>query len=133
MKNERGFMNLEVLLLSFILVGFTAIIYLYNASLRAEKITAARTTALYLAEEEMNYLLDKRDNANLFEGNYDYLGEQNLNLNSINYTVSANVTKNQTDENFLNAKVIVKWKIFQKERELKLERLILNQRLNYSP
>ena len=57
MKNERGFMLLEVLLLSFILIGFTAIIYLYNASLRAEKTVAVRTAALYLAEEEMNYLM----------------------------------------------------------------------------
>lgn len=131
MKNERGFMILEVLLLSFILIGFTAIIYLYNASLRAEKNTAARTTALYLAEEEMNYLQDLRDKANLYEGHYDYLGEHELNLNSIDYEVYADVIKEDTE--IFNAKATVKWKIFNKEREVKLEKQILNQKLNYSP
>ena len=131
MKNERGFMLLEVLLLSFILIGFTAIIYLYNASLRAEKTVAVRTAALYLAEEEMNYLQDLRDNKKLSEGHYDYLGEHELNLNSVDYKVYADVTKQ--DEEILNAKVTVKWEIFNKERELKLEKQILNQKLNYSP
>lgn len=133
MKNEHGFMLLEVLLLSFILVGFSAVMYSYYSSIRMEKMIMARETAIYLAEAEMSYLLDKRDNDELFEGKYDYLGEDELKLNSINYEISADVEKNVNYENFFNAKVLVKWKIFQKERELKLERMILNQKLNYSP
>lgn len=132
MRNERGFMLLEVLLLSFILVGFSAVIYSYYSSIRMEKMIMAREVALYLAEEEMNYLLDKRDNGELFLGKYDYLGEHELNLNSIDYEVTADVENNASNINFFNAKVTVKWKIFQKERELKIEKMILNQNLNSS-
>ena len=130
MKNERGFMLLEVLLLSFILVGFSAVMYSYYSSIRMEKMIMAREAALYLAEEEMNYLMDKRDKNELFEGEYDYLGEHELNLNSVDYEVTAEVENNTSDANLFNAKVTVKWKIFQKERELKVERIILNHALN---
>lgn len=130
MKNERGFMLLEVLLLSFILVGFSAVMYSYYSSIRIEKMIMAREAALYLAEEEMNYLMDKRDKNELFEGEYDYLGEHELNLNSVDYEVTAEVENNTSDANLFNAKVTVKWKIFQKERELKVERIILNRALN---
>lgn len=130
MKNERGFMLLEVLLLSFILVGFSAVMYSYYSSIRMEKMIMAREAALYLAEEEMNYLMDKRDNGELFIGKYDYLGEHELNLNSVDYEVTAEVENNANDANFFNAKVTVKWKIFQKERELKVEGIILNRALN---
>ncbi len=130
MKNERGFMLLEVLLLSFILVGFSAVMYSYYSSIRMEKMIMAREAALYLAEEEMNYLMDKRDKNELFEGEYDYLGEHELNLNSVDYEVTAEVENNTSDANLFNAKVTVKWKIFQKERELKVERIILNRALN---
>ena len=130
MKNERGFMLLEVVLLSFILVGFSAVMYSYYSSIRMEKMIMAREAALYLAEEEMNYLMDKRDSNELFIGKYDYLGEHELNLNSVDYEITAEVENNANDANFFNAKVTVKWKIFQKERELKVERMILNHALN---
>lgn len=133
MKNERGFMLLETLLLSFVLVGFCAVMYSYYVSIRMEKMIMAREVALYLAEEEMNYLLDKRDLGELFEGQYDYLGEHELKLNLIDYKVSANVEKIANDENFFYAKVTVKWEIFQKERELKVERMIANHELKYFP
>ena len=53
MKDEHGFALLETLLLAFILVGFTAVMYSFHFAVQAEKILMARTEALYLAEEEI--------------------------------------------------------------------------------
>lgn len=132
MKDERGFALLETLLLSFILVGFSAIIYSFHLAVQTEKILQVRTEALFLAEEEMAYLISMRDDGELTEGNYDFLGET-TEVNNIDYIVKADVKKHAENDDFLIAKVSVKWKIFHLERELHLERLIVTQKKNVPP
>ncbi|MBR3723705.1 MAG: hypothetical protein IKN12_13240 [Selenomonadaceae bacterium] len=128
MKKEHGFMIVETLLLSFIAVGLSAAIYSYGAAIRAEETVKARTTALYLAKEEMAYIIQKRDLGELSEGNYKFLGERDLTLNNIRYEVFADVEEYEGDENFFKAKVTAKWMIFRKSRELSLERIMLNRK-----
>lgn len=124
-KNEKGFALLETIVLSFILVGLSAVVYSFHTAVKTEKILNTRAQALYLAEEEFAYLLDKREKGELHEGNYDFLGET-TELNNVKFNVNADVKKD-LNHNILTAKVTVKWNVFQKERELKLERLIVKR------
>ena len=84
--------------------------------------------ALNLVKEEMAYLIEKRDMDGLEKGRYEFLGTSDLTLNNIRYEVFADVEEYEGDEDFLKARVTAKWKIFQRSRELSLERIMLRRK-----
>ena len=124
MKNERGFIIFEVIVLSIILVGASASVYALRSVIRSEGVVMARSAALYLAEEEMAHIMERRDKNELIAGRFDFLGKHDLKLNDIDYDVFADVAQVGYDDNAFRVKVTVRWKIFQKERELNLERFM---------
>ncbi len=130
MKSERGFMVVETLLLSLIVIGLSAAIYSYVAAIRAEETAKARAAALNLVKEEMAYLIEKRDLDELEKGRYEFLGTSDLTPNNVRYEVFADIEEYEGDEDFLKARVTARWKIFQRSRELSLERIMLKQKPN---
>ncbi|MBR3623948.1 MAG: hypothetical protein IKN43_11465 [Selenomonadaceae bacterium] len=123
-------MVVETLLLSLIVIGLSAAIYSYVAAIRAEETAKARAAALNLVKEEMAYLIEKRDLDELEKGRYEFLGTSDLTPNNVRYEVFADIEEYEGDEDFLKARVTARWKIFQRSRELSLERIMLKQKPN---
>ena len=123
MKKEGGFIILEVLTLSFVAIGLLGIMYSYAAAVCAEETIKSRAVALYLAKEQMTLMDEKRRLEGLSEERYSFLGRGEVS----GYDVFADVEQYEANPEFVRVKVKARWKIFQKNRELLLERIMLNK------
>lgn len=128
LKNERGFLLLNVVLLTLI-TSFAAVILL-NAEPRARNPQSTlKLTALHLANEQLAYLESLGDSGELHAGTYNFLGESDDLLTEnfsaeipIEFTVTASV--DELKENLYSATVKVTWQVKGKTYELEAERTI---------
>ena len=128
LKNERGFLLLNVVLLTLI-TSFAAVILL-NAEPRARNPQSTlKLTALHLANEQLAYLESLGDSGELHTGIYNFLGEsddlvtENFSAEiPIEFTVTTSV--DDLKENLYSAVVTVSWQVKEKTYELESERTI---------
>ena len=128
LKNERGFLLLNVVLLTLI-TSFAAVILL-NAEPRARNPQSTlKLTALHLANEQLAYLENLGDSGELHAGTYTFQGDEEdlLTINfseeiPIEFTVTTSV--DELKENLYSATVKVTWQVKGKTYELESERTI---------
>jgi len=130
LKNERGFLLLNVVLLTLI-TSFAAVILL-NAEPRARNPQSTlKLTALHLADEQLAYLESYGDSGELHAGSYPFQGEpedlvtENFDEDiPIEFTVTTNVSESELGENLYRAAVTVSWQVEGKDFEIESERTI---------
>ena len=128
LKNERGFLLLNVVLLTLI-TSFAAVILL-NAEPRARNPQSTlKLTALHLANEQLAYLENLGDSGELHAGTYTFQGDEEDLLTKnfseeipIEFTVTTSV--DELKENLYSATVKVTWQVKGKTYELESERTI---------
>ncbi len=128
LKNERGFLLLNVVLLTLI-TSFAAAILL-NAEPRARNPQSTlKLTALHLANEQLAYLESLGDSGELHAGTYTFQGDEDdlvtKNFSEeipIEFTVTTSV--DELKENLYSATVKVTWQVKGKTYELEAERTI---------
>ena len=128
LKNERGFLLLNVVLLTLI-TSFAAVILL-NAEPRARNPQSTlKLTALHLANEQLAYLENLGDSGELHAGTYTFQGDEEDLLTKnfseeipIEFTVTTSV--DELKENLYSATVKVSWQVKGKTYELEAERTI---------
>ena len=128
LKNERGFLLLDVVLLTLI-TSFAAVVLL-NAHPQAKNPhSTLKLTALHLADEQLAYLESFGDSGELHADSYDFLGDNN-DLVTENFSdeipIEFSVTT-RVDElggNLYRATVTVSWQAEGKDFEIESERTI---------
>ena len=128
LKNERGFMLLDVVLLTLI-TSFAAVVLL-NAHPQAKNPhSTLKLTALHLADEQLAYLESFGDSGELHAGTYTFQGDEEDLLTKnfseeipIEFTVTTSV--DELKENLYSATVKVSWQVKGKTYELEAERTI---------
>ena len=125
-KDERGFLLLEVLLLCLVLLSLSSIFWAYRLSAKMHAANQWRVAALYLAQEEMAYMIEKGRQGQLHEGRWPWLGAQEaLSLNRGSYTAYADAVKEGPGD-FYRVNAVLSWNHFGQDRQVKLERLVRN-------
>ena len=128
LKNERGFLLLNVVLLTLI-TSFAAVI-LFNATPQARNPQSTlKLTALHLANEQLAYLESYGAAGTLNEGSYNFQGDgEDLVTKNfseeipIEFTVTTNVS--DSEMNLYRATVKVTWKVNGEDYELEAQRTI---------
>lgn len=128
LKNEQGFMLLNVVFLTLI-TSFAAMILL-NAAPRVKNPQATlKLTAYYLANEQLALLEAMAAAGQSIGGSYDFLGvdsdrfSPNLDeKNPVEFTVTTTVSVES--DTLRTAKVTVTWTVGSKDFELAAERMI---------
>ena len=122
-SSERGFVMLEVVALSAVIVAMAAVVASYQAAERARQMAAVRTTAVFLAKEELARLEQKAYRHELHGEDYGWLGEpQNLRLNGYEFTVRATVDGYETG--VCRAEAAVKYRFGNRNHEVIFTRLV---------
>lgn len=129
LRNERGFLLLNVILLTLI-TSFAAVI-LINAVPRVRTPQSTlKLTAMYLANEQLAQLESLAAGGEQIT-DCDFLGlvEDLTTKNAgegrpVIFTVKTDVTNVSGSDNLPTATVTVKWKVDEKDFELKAERTI---------
>ena len=130
LKNERGFLLLDVVLLTLI-TSFAAVVLL-NAHPQAKNPhSTLKLTALHLADEQLAYLESFGDSGELHADSYPFLGESEdlvtKNVDEdipIEFSVTTRVSESELGENLYRATVTVSWQAEGKDFEIESERTI---------
>ena len=128
LRNERGFLLLDVVLLTLI-TSFAAMILL-NAHPQAKNPhSTLRLTALHLANEQLAYLESYGADGTLHAGSYTFPGEDDdlvtKNFSEeipIEFSVTTKV--DELGENLYRATVTVSWQVEGKDYAIESERTI---------
>lgn len=128
LKNERGFLLLDVVLLTLI-TSFAAVVLLNAHPQTKNPHSTLKLTALHLADEQLAYLESFGDSGELQAGSYSFLGESEdlvtKNFDEdipIEFSVTTSVS--ELDENLYRAVVTVGWQVEGKDFEIESERTI---------
>ena len=130
LRNERGFLLLDVVLLTLI-TSFAAMVLL-NANPQAKNPQSTlKLTALHLANEQLAYLESYGDSGELHAGNYPFQGDDDdlvtKNFSEeipIEFSVTTNVSPPEDDLNLYRATVTVSWQAEGKDYSIESERTI---------
>lgn len=128
LKNERGFLLLNVVFLTLI-TSFAAVI-LFNATPQARNPQSTlKLTALHLANEQLAHLESFGATGTLHAGSYSFLGDGDdlvtKNFSEeipIEFTVTTTVS--ELEMNLFRAVVTVTWQVNGENYELEVERTI---------
>ena len=128
LKNERGFLLLDVVLLTLI-TSFAAVVLLNAHPQTKNPHSTLKLTALHLADEQLAYLESYGADGTLQAGSYDFLGDaedlvtKNFSAEiPIEFSVTTSVDK--IDENLYRAVVTVSWQVEGKDYAIESERTI---------
>lgn len=128
LKNERGFLLLDVVLLTLI-TSFAAVVLL-NAHPQAKNPhSTLKLTALHLADEQLAYLESLGDSGELQADSYPFLGNDD-DLVTENFSekipieFSVTTSVDELGENLYRATVTVSWQVEGKDFEIESERTI---------
>ena len=130
LRNERGFLLLDVVLLT--LITSLAAMILLNAHPQAKNPhSTLKLTALHLANEQLAYLESLGDSGELQAGSYPFQGESDdlvtKNFSEdipIEFSVTTSVSPPEGDLKLYRAVVTVGWQVEGKDFEIKSERTI---------
>lgn len=130
LKNERGFLLLDVVLLTLI-TSFAAVVLLNAHPQVKNPQSTLKLTALHLANEQLAWLESFGADGTLHAGSYPFLGESDDLLTKnfseaipIEFTVTTNVSPPEDDLNLYRAVVTVSWQVEGKDFEIESERTI---------
>ncbi len=127
LRDERGFLLLEVLFLSFSLIAFSSVFFAYRLSARMHAGNKARIAALYLAEEQIAYVVERGGHGLLSAGSLPWLGAGKVPaVAGRECTVHTELAAAEDLTHFYQARVSVRWDLFGKKQEIRLERLVQN-------
>lgn len=128
MKNydEQGFLLMEALLLSLALISLSSVFVVYRLSGQMHIGNQSRIAALYLAQEQMAYVVEQGSRGALHAGQLPWLGaEEALSINRREYRSHTEAVMDE-DKGFYRVKVVLAWEQLGEERSIELERLVRN-------
>lgn len=122
-NGEQGFLFIEAALLGLLLIAMTAFIVLPRHSAAVLRSEHGRTTALFLAEQELAELELRARNGELADGSYGWLGPQeDLHERQTAYDITGTVQKDGPRGYALSANI--SWQEGGEAKELRLERWV---------
>lgn len=125
-KDDRGFFLVEALLMSLLLMALSGVFAMYQLSERMHADNRAHVAAVFLAQEEMSYLMEQGSKGRLRPGELPWLGADGANfLNGKEYEARADIVAADGD-GFCRAQVTVAWEQNGKKRRVVFERLVRN-------
>ena len=130
LRNERGFLLLDVIFLTLI-TSFAAVVLL-NANPQAKNPQSTlKLTALHLANEQLAYLESYGADGLLHAGSYPFLGDDDDLVTEnfdekipIEFSVTTNVSPPTGNLNLYRATVTVTWRAEGKDYAIESERTI---------
>lgn len=123
--DEKGFFLAEAIVISFILLGMSACMVMYKNAVAMRTDNAARTTAIFLAREQIARVGERAAKNAVSPGSAAWLGDaSDLTLNGFRFAVDTDVALYDAD--FFRVEVTVKFDVRGKRGEEKFERLVKN-------
>ncbi len=125
-KDDRGFFMIEALLMSFLLMALSGVFAMYRLSGRMLADNRAHVAAVFLAQEEMAYVMERGSKGQLRSGKLQWLGADGASsLNGKEYEACADIVATD-EEGFYRAQVMVAWEQNGRKRQVVFERLVSN-------
>lgn len=124
-NEEKGFVLLEVVLLSMIILAMVANIAVFEKANTVKIVNGTRTKAIYMVQEEFAYLEEKAALRNLQAGTYAWLGKSDrLQENQEKFSVQAEVSAETADVYHANVKAT--WQNGKHQGTVTMEREIVS-------
>ncbi|MBR0283638.1 MAG: hypothetical protein IJQ78_00295 [Selenomonadaceae bacterium] len=128
-REERGILWMDALMLACILAAMAGCMHMYRTSAQLRQENALQTTAIYLAESELDYLEATEFEGNLHAGSYDWLGlPEDLAQHGGSYEVRADVEEDGAA--MWHASVVVTWTFGSRSESIRMERLMRHEKKN---
>lgn len=125
-KDDRGFFLMEALLLSLILMALSGVFCMYRLSEKMHADNRARVAAVFLAQEEMAYVMERSSKGGLRSGELPWLGAEGADsINGRKYEARADIAADDVG-GFYRAQVTVAWEQSGKKRQVVFDRLVRN-------
>ena len=117
--DERGFFLVEVLALSFLVLGCAASALVYRTLARSRVEAAAEITAAYLAQEQIARIEAQPASYLRTHGEIPWLGggASPVEKNGISFTLSSSVSPRADTESLAETEVRVRWETGGRSRE----------------
>ncbi len=129
LREERGILWMDVLMLACILAAMAGCMQMYRVSVQLRQENALQTTAIYLAESELDYLEAAEFEGNLHAGSYDWLGlSEDLAQHGGSYDVRADVEADGAA--MWHASTVVTWTFGSRSESIRMERLMRHEKRN---
>ena len=125
--DDKGFFLLETLLLCLILMALSGVFTAYRCSERMHEDNKAHIAAVFLAGEQMAYVMEKGSEGKLRPGDLEWLGaEDALSMNRKRYEARTEISVLEEDTAFFRIRVTILWEQSGKRRQVHFERLVRN-------
>lgn len=124
--DERGFFLVEVLALSFLVLGCAASALVYRTLARSRAEAAAEITAAYLAQEQIARIEAQPASYLRAHGEIPWLGggASPVEKNGCSFEVASSVTPHADAESLAEAAVRVRWETGGRSREAVYRKLV---------
>ena len=127
LRDDKGFLLLEALSLCLVLMALSGVFGAYRLSERMHADNKAHVAAVFLAQEQMAYILEKGSEGKLRPGRLPWLGsEEVMSLNRKNYEAYADIAISEDGTGLCHVKVTVAWEQSGKARQVCFERMVRN-------
>ena len=129
LREERGILWMDALMLACILAAMAGCMHMYQISAQLRQENALQTTAVYLAESELDYLEAAEFEGALHAGSYAWLGlPEDLAQHGGSYEVRADVEEDGAA--MWHASVVVTWTFGSRSESIRMERLMRHEKKN---
>ncbi len=127
LKDVKGFFLLEALLLCLVIMALSGVFSAYRLSEQMHAENKAHIAAVFLAQEQMAYIVEKGSEGKLNSGRLSWLGsEEALSLNRKDYEVYADIAVSDGGTGICRVQVTAAWEQSGKARKVSFERLVRN-------
>lgn len=122
-RHENGFLFLEAAVLGLLLVAMTAFLALPRHAASILRMEDGRTTAIFLAEQELTELALRAKDGSLSDGSYGWLGPaDDLRNRQTTYEIMGTAQKDGARGYALTVRIV--WQEGGEAKELHLERWV---------
>lgn len=127
LREERGFLLLEVLFLTTALLAFSGVFFAYRLSASMHEWNKSRIAALCLAEEQIAYVVERGTEGRLSPGKIPWLAsEKEPPVDRHECAVDTEISEVEKETGVYLARVTVTYRLRGKIQEVRLERMVRN-------